>query len=135
MHAAYPMDWQHNPAHAVTLTRHFAHHGPPQVPVSQGGRLLIPIFEGEDHQDQVGPDALHVAHDRLPEGLIQRADVGLAAGRVGAVPPCKRGRGAVMQSRHCCVGAQSYASPTPQWPKMLLTAGGKALYQPAQSTG
>lgn len=52
-----------------------AHHGAPEVPIPQRSLLLFPAAgKGEDHQHQVLADALQVALDGVPHGLVQGAD-------------------------------------------------------------
>lgn len=47
------------------------HHGAPEVPIAQRSALLVTVFEGEDDQDQVASNALEVAFDCVPDGLVE----------------------------------------------------------------
>ena len=62
-----------------------AHHRTPEVPISEGGALLVPVLEGEHNQHQVGSDPDQVPLDGLPDGLVQRAEGQLGIGPGGKV--------------------------------------------------
>lgn len=40
-----------------------AHHGSPQIPISQRCALLVPVFEGEHHQNEVATNPVQVPLD------------------------------------------------------------------------
>ena len=64
------------------------HHGPPEVPISQGCTLLIPVGEGEDHQHHICPNAFQVSEDGVPDRLIQCVERFLTTMAAGAGPAC-----------------------------------------------
>ena len=39
------------------------HHGPPQIPIPQRCALLVPVFEGEHHQNEVAANPVQVPFD------------------------------------------------------------------------